>query len=139
VAGVVDFDDTKANGVVIGRADGRGVLAKGDGGWTITEPVAAKADHDGVEGLLSDLQYLRADEFLDQPASDAALGLDAPWLVIELKLEGEAVPRRVAVGALHADKRVVRGGDGPVVEIAASRLDALPRQAPAYPFKELSH
>src|SRR5262245_825668 len=138
-ARVLDFDRAKVNGVVISSADGRVVLAKGDGGWTITEPVAAKADHDGVEGLLSDLQYLRADEFLDQPASDAALGLDAPWLVIELKLEGEAVPRRVAVGAVHADKRVVRGGDGPVFEIATSRLDALPRKLSAYRFKELSH
>jgi len=137
-ARVLDFDRAKVNGLVIESTDGRVVLAKGEGGWALAEPVAARADADAVEGLLSDLQYLRADEFVDTPATDAELGLDAPWLVVELKLEGEEAPRRVAVGAVRADKRVVRGAGGPVFEIASSRLDALPRKLSAYRFKELS-
>jgi hypothetical protein len=137
-ARVVDFDRAKLNGLVLESGDGRVVLAKAAGGWAIAEPMAAKADADAVEGLISDLQYLRADEFVDAPASEAELGLAAPWLVLELKLEGEEAPRRVAVGGVRGDKRVVRGAAGPVFEIASSRLDALPRKLSAFRFKELA-
>jgi len=137
-ARVLDFDRAKVNRLVIQSADGRVVLAKGDGGWRIAEPVDAKADADAVDGLLSDLQYLRADEFVDAPPADAELGLAEPWLTIELGLEGEAAPLALAVGAERAERRVVRGAREPVFEIATSRLDSLPRKLSAYRFKELS-
>jgi hypothetical protein len=137
-ARVLDFDRAKVNGLVIQSADGRVVLAKRDGGWHIAEPVDAKADADAVDGLLSDLQYLRADEFVDVPPLDAELGLAEPWLRIELALEGEAAPLALAVGAERAERRVVRGAREPVFEIATSRLESLPRKLSAYRFKELA-
>lgn len=138
-ARVLDFDRAKVNRVTLQSADGRVVLAKGEGGWRIAEPVDAKADADAVDGLVSDLQYLRADEFVDAPPPDAELGFTAPWLRIELGLEGEAAPLAVTVGAERGDKRLVRGAREPVFEIATSRLDSLPRKLSAYRFKELSH
>jgi hypothetical protein len=123
---------------VIQSADGRIVLAKGGGGWRLAEPVDARADAEAVDGLLSDLQYLRADEFVDAPPPDAELGLAEPWLRIELGLEGEAAPLAVTVGAERAERRVVRGAREPVFEIATSRLESLPRKLSAYRFKELS-
>jgi hypothetical protein len=99
--------------------------------------VDAKADADAVEGLLSDLQYLRADEFVDAPADDAQLGLDAPWLSAELALES-GDPLRLAVGATREDRRVVRGSAGRVFEIAGSRLESLPRTLEAYRWKQLA-
>lgn len=136
-ARVLDFDRTAVKGVTLASADGRVVLARADEGWRIAEPVDAKADADAVEGLLSDLQYLRADEFVDAPAADAELGLDAPWLTAELAREsGE--PVRLEVGATREDRRVVRGSGGRVFEIAGSRLESLPRQLAAFRFKELA-
>jgi hypothetical protein len=137
-ARVLDFDRAKVNRLVIQGADGRIVLAKADGGWRLAEPVDARADAEAVDGLLSDLQYLRADEFVDVPPPDAELGLVEPWLRIELGLEGEAAPLAVTVGAERADRRVVRGAREPVFEIATSRLESLPRKLSAYRFKELS-
>jgi hypothetical protein len=134
---VLDFDRAQVKGITLASGDGRVVLAKGEGGWRIAEPVDAKADADAVDGLLSDLTYLRADEFVDGPGSDAELGLDAPWLSAELTLESGG-PAALAVGAERSDRRVVRGTAGRVFEIATTRLDSLPRKLSAYRFKELS-
>jgi Domain of unknown function (DUF4340) len=134
---VLDFDRAQVKGVTLQSGDGRVVLARVEDGWRIAEPVDAKADADAVEGLLSDLQYLRADEFVDAPAKGAQLGLDAPWLAAELALEsGE--PAALAVGATREDRRVVRGSAGRLFEIAATRLEALPRTLAAYRWKQLA-
>jgi hypothetical protein len=134
---VLDFDRAQVKGITLQSGDGRVVLARADEGWRIAEPVDAKADADAVEGLLSDLQYLRADEFVDAPAADAQLGLDAPWLSAELALES-GDPLRLAVGATREDRRVVRGSAGRVFEIAGSRLESLPRKLEAYRWKQLA-
>jgi hypothetical protein len=134
---VLDFDRAQVKGITLGSGDGRVVLARGEGGWRLAEPVDAKADADAVDGLLSDLTYLRADEFVDAPGSDAELGLDAPWLTAELTLESGG-PAALQVGAPRSDRRVVRGTAGRVFEIATTRLDSLPRKLSAYRWKELS-
>jgi hypothetical protein len=134
---VLDFDPAQVKGITIAGPDGRVVLARVDGGWKVAEPVDAKADADAVEGLLSDLQYLRADEFVDAPAADAQLGLDAPWLAIELARES-GDPLRLAVGATREDRRVVRGTEGRTFEVGASRLESLPRQLGAFRWKQLA-
>jgi hypothetical protein len=134
---ILDFDRAQVKGVTIAGPDGRVVLARVENGWKIAEPVDAKADADAVEGLLSDLQYLRADEFVDAPAADAALGLDEPWLRIELTREsGE--PLTLAAGATHEDRRVVRGSAGRTFEVGTSRLESLPRQLGAFRWKQLA-
>jgi len=137
-ARVLDFDRAAVTGLVIQSADGRIALVKQDDAWQIREPAAAKADADAVEGLLSDLQYLRADEFVDAPPPEAELGLGEPWLRIEVVREGQTEPLVLRVGAERGDKRVVRGPGEPVFEIATTRLDSLPRKLAAYRFKELA-
>jgi hypothetical protein len=134
---VLDFDRAQVKGVTIAGPDGRVVLARADEGWKIAEPVDAKGDADAVEGLLSDLQYLRADEFVDAPAADRALGLDEPWLRIELSRES-GDPLVLEVGATREDRRVVRGTEGRTFEVGASRLESLPRQLAAFRWKQLA-
>jgi hypothetical protein len=136
-ARVLDFDRARVTGLRLESADGRVALARVEEGWRIAEPVDARADTDAVEGLLSDLQYLRADEFVDAPEGDAPLGLDAPWLRAELAFEsGE--PTRLAVGGERGERRVVRGTAGRTFEIAKSRLESLPRTLAAFRWKQLS-
>jgi len=134
---VLDFDRAQIQGVTIDGNGGHVVLARVEGGWRISAPVDAKADADSAEGLLSDLQYLRADEFVDAPGSDASLGLDAPYLAVELAPE-KGEPIHLAVGGTHDDRRYVRGSGGRVFEIAASRIDSLPHALAAFRFKQLS-
>jgi hypothetical protein len=134
---VLDFDRAQVKGITLAGPDGRVVLARVEGGWKLAEPVDAKADADAVEGLLSDLQYLRADEFVDAAATDAELGLDAPWLTVELARES-GDPLRLLAGATREDRRVVRGTAGRTFEVGASRLDSLPRQLGAFRWKQLA-
>jgi Domain of unknown function (DUF4340) len=136
-ARVLDFDRAQIKGITLASGDGRVVLARVEDGWRIAEPVEARSDTDAVEGLLSDLQYLRADEFVDAPADDAELGLAAPWLRVELVPEsGE--PLRLAVGAVRGERRVVRGSAERVFEIASTRLESLPRTLAAFRWKQLA-
>jgi hypothetical protein len=137
-AKIVDFEAEQVKRVAIESAAGRIVLARAGEDWRLAEPLEARAAPDVVDGLLSDLSFLRADEFVDDPAPDAELGLDAPWLAIELTRDGEAPPVTLTVGAERDGNRIVRGTGAPVFEVAASRLDSLPRKLAAFRFKELA-
>jgi hypothetical protein len=137
-AKILDFEAGQVTQVAIQTAEARIVLARSEEGWQLSEPLAAKAEPDVVEGLLSDLQFLRADEFVDDPEVDSALGLESPWLRIELAREGEAAPLALSVGAERGERRIVRGAGAPVYEVATSRLEALPHELAAFRFKELA-
>jgi hypothetical protein len=137
-ARILDFEAAQVSRVVIESAEGRVVLERPGDAWQLAEPLAAQADAEAVDGLLSDLQFLRADEFVDDPAGDGELGLDAPWLQIQLTREGEAAPLSLSVGAERGERRLVRGAGAPVFEVATSRLESLPRELSAFRFKELA-
>jgi hypothetical protein len=112
---ILDFDRESVGRIEVKWPGGRVVLEKGEEGWRLLEPLEAPADADTVEDLLSDLQFLRADGFIDEVPSDAKLGLDAPAFEVELSAgpskEGEApAPTRLAIGSTSdAAHRAVRG------------------------------
>jgi hypothetical protein len=137
-ARILDFEAAQVSRVVVQGPEGRVVLERSEDAWQLAEPLAAKADADAVDGLLSDLQFLRADEFVDDPPGKGELGLDAPWLEIQLTREGGAAPLSLSVGAERGERRIVRGVGAPVFEVAKSRLESLPRELSAFRFKELA-
>jgi hypothetical protein len=114
-------------------------------GWRLVEPIAARADGEAVDEMLSDLSLLRAEGFVDDPPPDAAAGLAPPAFEIALQApaQGEgAQPRvfRLAIGAKHGDDlRLARGAQQSLYTIAASRYEALPRDVMAYRWKQLAH
>jgi hypothetical protein len=137
-ARILDFEAAQVSRIVIQGPEGRVVLERPEEAWQLAEPLAGKADADAVDGLLSDLQFLRADEFVDDPASEVELGLDAPWLEIQLTREEGAAPLSLSVGAERGERRIVRGAGAPVFEVAKSHLESLPRELSAFRFKELA-
>jgi hypothetical protein len=83
--------------------------------WQLLSPVKDLADRDHLEGLVSDLDALRIEEFLDSGVDPAVLGLDAPeYSVMVVRSDGEE-PLRLDLGA-------TRQGDGGV-EVACRRGD----------------
>ncbi len=152
---ILDFDTAAiqrvearwpAGGVVLERsaAKGEGAAAEGEqGNWRLVSPLEARADDDVVDDLLSDLSFLRAVGFVDEPPGDAEAGLAPPSFEVILtpKAEGDAevAPIRLAVGGLHGeDERLVRGAQTSLYTIAADRFDDFPREVVAYRFKQLS-
>ncbi|HEX4494298.1 MAG TPA: DUF4340 domain-containing protein [Thermoanaerobaculia bacterium] len=74
--------------VLTGAPGGPVTLAKRPDGFWIESPFVDRADHDLVDGLLSDLTGLTADRFLDGSRSAAALGLEPPHGSVEVVLAG---------------------------------------------------
>jgi hypothetical protein len=151
---ILDFDTSAIqrvearwpNGrVVLERAEAAGDGADGQserGAWRLVAPLEARADDEVVDDLLSDLSYLRAVGFVDDPPDAAEAGLDPPSFEVILTPaeEGgaEVAPIRLAVGGLHEGERLVRGAHASLYTIAADRFDDFPRELVDYRFKQLS-
>ena len=81
-----------------GAAGGPVVLARRADGFWIERPFADRADHDLVDGLLSDLTGLTADRFLDGSRPPAALGLQPPRATVDVAFSGVTPPVRIELG-----------------------------------------
>lgn len=136
--------DAKAIDRIEAAWPGGGVtLVRGESGWQLEAPRVGPADSEVVEALLSDLSFLRADGFVDDPAPDAEIGLDPPAFSVVLSGgggdEGEQVRVEVAIGEEQGEgQRLVRGALDTRYRIAAERIDDYPRDVTAYRFKELA-
>jgi hypothetical protein len=124
--------------------DGGVVLEKKDGKWRLVAPLDAEADSEAVETLLSDLVFLRANGFVDEPPPDKEVGLDAPQYRVVLVDAAEAgkqpLRHEVAIGGVIEGKvRVARGAETALYKIATERFDALPKSVVAFRWKTLSN
>jgi hypothetical protein len=115
-----------------------------DGGWRLVEPLDARADADRIDGLLSDLTYLRADGFVDEALDDTEAGLAPPDFAISLHLEDDAAPGsertiHFALGRPRDDgQRLARGANPTLYALASERIDDFPRSVVEYRDRELA-
>jgi hypothetical protein len=142
---ILDFDRDAVDRVEASWPGGGVVLEKGEDGWRLLEPLETEADASTVEDLLSDLDFLRADGFIDEVPPDAEVGLDAPAFEVDLVAgageEGETPTRtRLAIGAtVDGRQRAVRGSaEHALYQIGEERLGDFPRSVAAYRFKTLA-
>ena len=140
---VLDFDPAAIEAVDASWRGGSVSLAKRGDGWWVTAPLEARADDEVVADLLSDLAFLRADGFEDEPRPDAEAGLDDPEFAATLVRTGEAdggTPVRFALGSLmESGERLARGGSpGVLYEVPGNRLAEFPRDVISYRYKNVS-
>lgn len=139
-ARLVQFDRASVATLTLAWQGGGATLEQKDSAWRVTAPLADAADEASVGSLLSDLETLRADAFLDAPPSDAELGLDAPVYRAELTFSGGAEPLVVVLGGPREGARIAaRGASGAVAEIPAASLERLPKTVNALRDKQLAH
>jgi len=141
---VLQFDTAAIDRIDARWPGGGVVLERQEPGWVLTEPPHGAADAAVVENLLSDLAFLRADGFVDDPPADSESGLAEPELSVELRAAAtEESPERVvtfAIGqVLDGRKRLARGGQLSLYEIGEERLADFPRSVVAYRFKDLAN
>jgi hypothetical protein len=67
--------------------------------WQLESPLQDLADADHLQGLISDLDSLQIEEFLDGPQQPADLGLDAPAYEVVLVRSDGGEPLRLDLGA----------------------------------------
>jgi hypothetical protein len=106
--------------------------------WRLVAPVEAPADSARVDQLLSDLAYLRAEGFVDEPLSSQDSGLDPPDFEVALTLgsapagEGGRVVR-FALGRVDAaGQRLARGRHKTLYVLGEGQLEDFPRDLNAY-------
>lgn len=122
---------------------GRAVVAKQGGAWKLVEPFAADADENAIETMLSDLVFLRASGFVDQPPPPAEVGLDAPQYRVVLTgtaEEGQDAPRwELAIGGVvEANARAGKAAEPALYKIPEDRFQKLPKTVDAFRFKQLA-
>ena len=138
------FDRENVAHIEVSWPGGGVTLDKTDGTWRVVAPLAAEADADTVDALLSDLVFLRANGFVDAPPPDHEVGLDAPQYRVVLigkpAKEGEAGTRsELAIGGvLDANTRAARGAEPTLYKIPNDRFDKLPKTVVAFREKQLA-
>ncbi len=139
---IVAFERAALRDVRVSWPGGGVHLVRGgeDEPWRLVEPLEGAADEETVDALLSTLEFLRAEGFVDGPPDEAAAGLADPALRVELRTAPEAEPVRVVVGSTtDGEVRRVRGrAEDVLYEIPAPRIDDFPRKVVAYRFKYLA-
>jgi hypothetical protein len=140
---IARFDPSSIDRIVAAWPGGGVTLVRADSEWQIEAPRATPADSEVVEALLSDLSFLRAEGFVDDPAPDAEIGLDPAAFSVELsgpgEIEGEPLRIAVAIGDIDdQNQRLVRGAFDTRYRVAAERLEDYPRRLVDYRFKELA-
>jgi hypothetical protein len=141
---VLDFDREAVSRIDASWPDGRVVLERGDAGWKVVQPVTGPADVETVEDLLSDLSFLRASGFADDPPPDEETGLDRPAFAVRLSgsasgEDGEAWEVALAIGS-RADEssRLARGARTTLYRISEDRLADFPTDVTAYRDRKLA-
>jgi Domain of unknown function (DUF4340) len=143
---ILRFDADAARRVSLRWPGGKVVLARGDPGWKLEEPIVGPADQTTVEELLSDLSFLRASGFVDTPTPQQEGLLGAPELEVEIETRpeqegGEARQLKLAIGGRESEKddRLARADGGPgLFRIPSERLLDFPREVGSYRFRELA-
>jgi hypothetical protein len=133
---VLRFDRDSVDAIEASWPDGAVSLAKRDGAWRLVAPLDAPADVRTVDDFLSDLSFLRAEGFLDQPPAGVEAGFRKPAFQVVLRAAGEAggAPREwsFAVGPPVEGGRAARGGEAALYRVAAERLEDFPRSVSAW-------
>lgn len=119
---------------------GRAVVERQGEEWKLVEPYAAEGDANAIETLLSDLAFLRAAGFVDEPPAPDAVGLDAPEYRVVLSGAGEGQRWELAIGAtIEANARAGKAAETALYKIPEDRFQKLPKKVEAFRFKQLSN
>lgn len=143
---VLRFDRAAVERIELDWEGGGVVLERGaEDAWRVVEPIEDAADEETVDALLTELSFLRAEGFLDDPPPDDEVGLARPAFEAKLVIpgEGEEAGRRVSHLVMGQElseraQRAVRAGERSLYLVSAERIRELPRTVSAYRFKELA-
>lgn len=108
-------------------------LVRSDDDWRLVDPIQDLADGNHVSNLVSNLNSLRIEEFLDQGIDPAELGLDEPEYRVTLVRTEGASPSELEFGRTREEDGAIRIAcrrDGVeyfwVNDVAAARLAKAP-------------
>jgi hypothetical protein len=114
------------------------VVRDAEGTWQVESPLAGPADDQSVREVLSNLAYLRADGFLDDPTPEVIAALEETALSFAWRVEGEEEEQTARIAGMIGEERVIEAPGDRRYTIAAERLEDFPRRLVDYRFKQIS-
>lgn len=145
---VLEFDTTEVRRLEIGHSDYRAALAfdpaaGDDGGWSIEEPFAGRADADTVEDVLTALADAEVEAFIREDRPDetalAEYGLARPSMTIGITTGGDS-RARLLVGSESSEpagRYAMRDGGDSVFVIPAETVADVPAEAGGFRDREV--
>lgn len=125
----VDSIETTA-GVALARAEG--------GDWHLGAPLADAADEETLRDVISNLTYLRTENFVDVVDESVRAALEETALSFHWTIAGEHLERTARIAGEMDGQRLFVSADGRMDWIAATRLDDFPRRIADYRFRRLA-
>lgn len=114
------------------RGRGRVALAKKDGVWWMTEPLADLASPAETDRLVSRLTGMRAKDFLHGNEDLASMGLNPPLYRVTIAA-GKEAPASVDFGATRADgNSMYARREGQIMTVDGEVAEELSKEAEAY-------
>jgi hypothetical protein len=99
---IIDFQDADVQQIEIITPQSTVHLTRQGDGWTLDQPLTARADGTEVTSFLSALRGTRAEEFVDQPSALADYGLDTPREKVVVLTGKELTRKELWIGAEKA-------------------------------------
>jgi len=113
------------------------LLKSSDKEWNMEAPVQARGDRNAVESLLSQMQFLKALDFVDEPGVAEQDTFSQPETVITLK-EREGGFHKLAIGLAIGDRRLVNvEGKTTLFSVRSDLVDDLPQDVMSLRFREV--
>jgi len=114
-----------------------------EGDWRMTSPIPAQADAGTIRDLLSDLSFLRARSFVDEPddrvaAASEERALEIRWREREAGGETSEVHEAWIGGSVGEEGLLLSGPEDRLYTIAPERLEDFERSVTAYRDKTLA-
>ena len=114
------------------RGRGRLILAKKDGIWWMTEPLADLASPAEADRLVGQLTGVRAKDFVRGMEDLAAMGLNPPLYRVTISA-GKESPASVDFGATRADgNSIYARREGQIMTVDGEIVEELSKEAEAY-------
>lgn len=120
---IVRFPRSRINKIELVYADSSIVCQKDtSGNWRVTAPVVQKAKKWKMSGILSDIEMLKAEEFVAEKATDLArYGLDEPQIVAKL-WEDREILAQLSLGKAKGGRVYAQARDKEAIYLVADRI-----------------
>ena len=108
------------------------------GDWRVVAPIQGAADGETVRDVLSDLIYLRASGFVDEPSEAERAALAETAMEFRWSVSGGQEEHAARIAGAVGEDRLLEAPGGRLYRIPGERLDDFPRTLFAYRFKRLA-
>lgn len=134
---VVSFERDDIEQIAINWPDSQTILVKSEKEWNMEAPVQTRGDRNSVESLLSQVQFLRTMDFIDEPGKAERDTLLEPSFSVTFKESGGNV-HRLRIGQAVDTRRLVQVNDKATLFSVSSDVVAdLPQNVVSLRYREV--